>query len=113
MCSLSAPHSTKSAAAAAARSDAERSINSEAELISLRRRAATWGANESEESITSLEGRWEALGNWFPAAVVYKGVQYASVEHGFQSAKAAAEPEEVREAIRKEQLAQFASEVRE
>ena len=79
---------------------AEQSINMEAQLIALKRKAAAWGANEDEESITGFSGRWEALSNWFPATVVWSGKQYPSVEHAFQAAKAAAEPEQA-EAIRK------------
>ena len=82
------------------RQEAEQSINAEAQLIALRRKAAAWGANEDEESITGFTGRWEALSNWFPATVVWSGKQYPSVEHAFQAAKAAAEPEHA-EAIRK------------
>ena len=81
--------------------EAEASINMEAQLIALKRKAASWGANEDEESITGFQGgRWEALSNWFPATVVWSGKQYPSVEHAFQAAKAAAEPEQA-EAIRK------------
>ena len=83
------------------RQEAEASINMEAQLIALKRKAASWGANEDEESITGFQGgRWEALSNWFPATVVWSGKQYPSVEHAFQAAKAAAEPEQA-EAIRK------------
>ncbi|KAL1522112.1 hypothetical protein AB1Y20_021754 [Prymnesium parvum] len=82
-----------------ARSEAERSINYEAQVIALKRKAASWGANETEESITSLSGRWEALANWFGAKVMRDGVMYASAEHAFQAAKAA-EPEKAEE-IRK------------
>ena len=49
------------------RQEVERSISAEAELISLRRKAESWGANENEESISSFTGRWEAFSNWFPA----------------------------------------------
>ena len=70
----------------------------EAQLIALKRKAASWGANEDEESITGFQGgRWEALSNWFPATVVWSGKQYPSVEHAFQAAKAAAEPERAEE----------------
>ena len=69
-------------------------------MIALRRKAEAWGANEDQESITSLSGRWEALSNWFPAQVVLKGVQYPSVEHAFQCAKAAGNQEAV-DAIRR------------
>ena len=71
-----------------ARSEAERSINAQAEIIALKRKAASWGANETEESITSLTGRWEVLANWFGAKVMRQGVIYQSVEHAFQAAKA-------------------------
>eukprot|EP00964_Phaeocystis_antarctica_P046709 scaffold27011_cov63-Phaeocystis_antarctica.AAC.1 len=82
------------------RQEAEASINMEAQMIALKRKAASWGANEDEESITGFSGRWEALSNWFPATVVWSGKQYPSVEHAFQAAKAEAEPEQA-EAIRK------------
>lgn len=57
-------------------------------MIALKRKAASWGANESEESISSLSGRWEALANWFSAGVMRSGILYPSVEHAFQAAKA-------------------------
>ena len=85
---------------AAARGEAERSISVEAELIALRRKAASWGANEDYESITGFTGRWEALQNWFGSTVVHKGQTYPSVEHAFQATKAAAD-EASAEAIRK------------
>jgi len=93
-------HANKMAARLEERSAAERSINQEAQLIALRRKAAAWGANEDEESITGFAGRWEALSNWFPATVVHGGKQYPSVEHAFQAAKASAELERAEE-IRK------------
>lgn len=81
------------------RAEAERSINAEAEMLALRRKAAAWGASEDQESVTSLTGRWEGLSNWFPAAVVHRGVRYKSVEHAFQAAKASDNPA-ARKAIR-------------
>eukprot|EP00967_Tisochrysis_lutea_P082528 scaffold114259_cov31-Tisochrysis_lutea.AAC.1 len=66
----------------------ERAIHVEAEMLALRRKAVAWGAREDQESITSLSGRWEALSNWFPAPVVYRGVRYPSVEHAYQALKA-------------------------
>lgn len=75
------------------RDDAMRSINAEAEIIALRRKAASWGANENEESISGFTGRWEALSNWFAAIVMWQGDFYPTVEHAFQAAKAAADPE--------------------
>ena len=78
---------------AAARQAAEHSINVQAEVISLRRKAASWGASEGEETISSFTGRWEALGNFFPCTVVLDAVQYGSVEHAFQAAKAGADAE--------------------
>ena len=97
---MQARHANKMQARLEERSAAERSINQEAQLIALRRKAAAWGANEDEESITGFSGRWEALSNWFPATVVHGGKQYPSVEHAFQAAKAAAEPDQA-EAIRR------------
>ncbi|EOD32327.1 hypothetical protein EMIHUDRAFT_231090 [Emiliania huxleyi CCMP1516] len=90
-----------------ARDAAERSISVEAELIALRRKAAAWGASEEQESITDFTGRWEALANWFPAAVVHRGVRYASVEHAFQAAKAGADADAAR-AIREAKTPQAA-----
>ena len=75
------------------RAAAERSINLQAEVIALKRKAADWGADEDAETISSLTGRWEALSNWFPATVVVDGVSYASVEHAFQAAKAGSDAE--------------------
>ena len=83
-----------------AKDEAERTINAQAEIIALKRKAAAWGANENEDSITSFTGRWEALANWFGAPVGRQGVLYPSVEHAFQAAKAAADPEAA-ESIRK------------
>ena len=86
-----------------AREDAMRSINAEAEIIALKRKAASWGVNENEESISGFSGRWEALSNWFAATVMWRGEFYPSVEHGYQAAKAAAggaQPDTV-DAIRK------------
>ena len=59
MCSLSGQYSAKSTAARQEREAAERAINVQAEVIALRRKAAAWGANEDEETITALTGRWE------------------------------------------------------
>ena len=92
------------------RQDAERSINLQAEVISLRRKAAEWGADEDEETISSLAGRWEALSNWFPASVVMDGVSYPSVEHAFQAAKAGDDAEAAK-AIRIAPNAQAAHEL--
>ena len=94
---MSGGHAARSAAQ---RQDAERAIAVQAEVISLRRKAASWGANEDEESISAFVGRWEALANWFPCTVMHDGVQYASVEHAFQAAKAGSENAEAAKAIR-------------
>ena len=51
------------AARAEERAAAERSISLQAEVISLKRKAAAWGANEDEETISALTGRWEVLSN--------------------------------------------------
>ena len=74
-----------------ARQDAERLIAVQAEVIALKRKAAAWGANEDEETISAFIGRWEALANWFQSAVFYEGERYPSVEHAFQAAKAGAD----------------------
>jgi hypothetical protein len=73
------------------RQDAERLIAVQAEVIALKRKAAAWGANEDEETISAFIGRWEALANWFQSAVFYEGERYPSVEHAFQAAKAGAD----------------------
>ena len=80
---------------------AESSIAVQAEVISLRRKAAAWGASEDEETISAFVGRWEALSNWFPCLVHHQGVPYRSIEHAFQAAKAgqdAVAAEAIREA---------------
>ena len=82
------------------RDAATSSINAEVQLIALRRKAAAWGANEDEESITEFTGRWEALSNYFPATVVWRGVSHRSVEHAFQAAKAEGAPDGAAAAIR-------------
>ena len=85
------PHMTslsRRAEAAEERATINRSIELQAEVIALKRKAAAWGANEDEESISELTGRWECLANWFPAAVVHGGFKCKSVEHAFQAAKA-------------------------
>ena len=88
------------------REAAERSIAAQAEIISLRRKAAAWGADEDQETISAFADRWEALANYFPCAVFYKGTSYKSVEHAFQAAKAgddAAAAAEIRDAPTPEQ----------
>jgi ribA/ribD-fused uncharacterized protein len=70
---------------------AEGFIAVQAEVIALKRKAAAWGANEDEETISAFIGRWEALANWFQSAVFYEGERYPSVEHAFQAAKAGAD----------------------
>ena len=76
----------KAAERAAERAAAERSIQLQAEVISLKRKATAWGMDEDEQNISAFVGRWEELSNYFPATVLFKGVSYKSVEHAFQAA---------------------------
>ena len=63
------PHTQNAAAARRASNTADFRASRLRRLIALRRKAAAWGANEDEESISGFSGRWEALNNWFPAKV--------------------------------------------